>query len=210
VRQQRTGPITVAFCAWLLLVIGGSVAMISYATDPSDAGGSPPSWPADSAIERADGTFTALIFVHPHCPCTRASIAEFRRLLGAAATLPAIRVVMTVPPGVPDGWERDHLWRSLPRTLGVEPIVDRHGIETVRFGAATSGHVALYCAKGTLRFSGGITPARGHEGYSLGRRAMLEILDGAATDHDRTPVFGCPLLSSEGHACCLDAGVATK
>ncbi len=70
------------------------------------------------------------------------------------------------------------------------------GDEARRFGAATSGHVMLYDAAGRLHFSGGITPARGHEGDSLGRDAVIDLIEAYRSAGRRcSPVFGCPLAT---------------
>jgi len=72
--------------------------------------------------------------------------------------------------------------------------------------------VLLYDAAGALRFSGGITAARGHEGDSMGAAAILSLLSAASpavtaalapearqTALRAAPVFGCPL---EEHDAC--------
>jgi hypothetical protein len=46
-----------------------------------------------------------------------------------------------------------------------------------------------------LLFSGGITPARGHEGDSAGSDAIVELVKGRIPSNViREPVFGCTLL----------------
>jgi hypothetical protein len=73
-------------------------------------------------------------------------------------------------------------------------VHDHDGVEARRFGAATSGQVILYDARGTLLFSGGITPARGHSGDSTGRDAILALLIDGSSEASETPVFGCSLF----------------
>jgi hypothetical protein len=58
--------------------------------------------------------------------------------------------------------------------------------------------VILYDAAGRLRFSGGITAARGHAGDNLGRSAIVELLEGDSPTATATPVFGCSLLEAHG------------
>ena len=55
-----------------------------------------------------------------------------------------------------------------------------------RFGLVSSGHALLYDENGRLLFSGGLTNARGHAGNSVGRNAIVAILNDTApeTDHD--------------------------
>ena len=70
-------------------------------------------------------------------------------------------------------------------------IRDEGGAEALRFRAAASGLVLLYDGQGRLRFAGGITSSRGHEGDSFGRRRILAVLAGASADREDAPVFGC-------------------
>jgi hypothetical protein len=99
--------------------------------------------------------------VHPHCPCTRASLAELSSILNAQPRRASAYVLFVRPPGVGPGWERTDLWRQAAAIRGVRPIHDDWGGEAARFGAATSGQTMLYDREGVLRFSGGITAARG-------------------------------------------------
>ena len=67
------------------------------------------------------------------------------------------------------------------------------GVESGRFGAATSGQVLLYDPKGQLMFAGGLTPDRGHLGDSPGRQRILSLVKTGAADAKESLVFGCPL-----------------
>ena len=78
---------------------------------------------------------------------------------------------------------------------GVEIRVDQGGAEARRFGVATSGHVCLFSAEGELKFSGGITPSRGHEGDNRGIAALKALLVGGQADATNR-VYGCPLFST--------------
>ena len=73
----------------------------------------------------------------------------------------------------------------------------RGGTIAASFGAFTSGQVLLYDARrGALRFAGGITGARGHEGANAGRDALQSVLDEGAAKA-RAPVFGCSLFGDK-------------
>jgi len=74
----------------------------------------------------------------------------------------------------------------------VHVLRDEDGAEAARFGAATSGTVALY-RDGKLLFNGGITPARGHEGDSFGKERLVSLLTTGKADRNDAPVFGCSL-----------------
>jgi hypothetical protein len=76
---------------------------------------------------------------------------------------------------------------------GAKVIVDENEEITRKFGAETSGFVMLYDAEGKLRFHGGITSSRGHEGDSAGKNAIYKIVMERPNDLDSSPVYGCPL-----------------
>jgi hypothetical protein len=120
------------------------------------------------------------MFIHPDCPCTRASLAELGQIDPWGAR------ILVVADGLGDMWDEG-------ARLGFTLVLDPAGLEATRFGARTSGHVVAYDAHGTLRYSGGITGSRGHVGDNVGRRTLQAILAGNG-DHDvHHPVFGCGL-----------------
>ena len=73
---------------------------------------------------------------------------------------------------------------------------DFDSAEAKRFSATTSGHAMLFDRGGRLRFSGGITDARGHEGDNDGRDAVVSIINGGDRMPAATPVFGCSLYDN--------------
>jgi hypothetical protein len=152
------------------------------------------SFPKNSAVRLVSDKLTLVLFAHPHCPCTRASLHELDGLLAETQNRVSVSVVFTIPDGVPADWERGDLWNSAASIPGLSVIRDQRGREAHRFHVEGSGHVLLYAPSGKLLFSGGITASRGHEGDNLGRSAIVSfILDGhSAVSH--TPVFGCSLL----------------
>ena len=75
-------------------------------------------------------------------------------------------------------------------------VVDPDGNLAARMNATTSGLCILYSADGELLFHGGITTGRGHEGESLGRVAIRDILRGRGSCRQRLPAFGCELVGN--------------
>ena len=131
--------------------------------------------------------------VHPHCPCTRASIEMLARIMTRCRGLVTAHVAFCKPAGFPRDWEQTDLWRSAAAIPDIEVFCDEEGLEGRRFGAATSGHVLLFSPGGELLFSGGITVSRGHEGDNAGRDAVIAFLTVGKADRAQCPVFGCPL-----------------
>ena len=87
------------------------------------------------------------------------------------------KVLFVEPPGKPGTWSDGELWQIASEIPGVDRVPDPGGAIAARFHLATSGHTVLYDAAGELRFSGGITAARGHEGDNAGRAAVLAQIE---------------------------------
>jgi hypothetical protein len=146
---------------------------------------------------------TVVMLLHPHCPCSRASIEELSKLMTHCAGKLSAKVIAIRPAGVTQGWEQTDLARSAAAIPGVEVVADDQGREAQRFGGATSGQTLLFAADGRLLFAGGITESRGHIGDNAGRSAIEAIVLAESNDISttretnpgQTPVFGCPLFS---------------
>jgi hypothetical protein len=138
-----------------------------------------------------------VILMHPHCPCSRATVDELSKLMTHCQGKLTATVVMIQPTGTPAGWERTDLWSSAAAIPGVTLMSDPDGVETHRFGALTSGQALLYSPDGQLLFSGGITESRGHSGDNDGRSLIESLVLHEMAQPDAqvptTPVYGCPL-----------------
>src|SRR5207302_1046515 len=66
---------------WLLSAGAGLAGLLNYANSPGAAATPPSHWPEDSRIERSPSRPTLVTFVHPHCPCSRASLEELDRVM---------------------------------------------------------------------------------------------------------------------------------
>jgi hypothetical protein len=135
-----------------------------------------------------------VLFLHPRCPCSRATVSELERLAAECPNKFALRIVFVRPPSTPSGWEQTDLYRtagSIPQSV---VSIDENAVEARRFGAATSGQTLLYAVDGRLLFRGGITPSRGHEGDNSGRSALASLITTGHSTTTQTAVFGCSLL----------------
>lgn len=205
----RLGRALLLVC-WGLAVVGGFVVLMGYQNAPGRAAEAPTEWPAASTLAPASEHGTLLVFAHPRCPCTRATMGELERLLRHAQDAVTTYVVFVQPEAYSRAWVHDDLWARANGMEGVTPVIDPEGVETARFGAFTSGQVLYYDATGQLRFAGGITGSRGHEGNNKGRQAVLQWIEHGRADRASTFVFGCALqpapmnawkhLRFEGHA----------
>jgi hypothetical protein len=171
--------------------------MVRYSEAPGIATHVPKLWPADSILARDARRPTLIMFLHPRCPCSRASVGELERLLARVDGRLDVSVAFVEPPHAGAGWEETDLIRRVRSLQGVRFYMDKDGTEARLFGAETSGQTLLYEPSGKLRFQGGITPGRGHAGDNPGRSALEDlVLRGRANSND-TPVFGCALFETQ-------------
>jgi len=184
--------------AWLLAVVAGFLALWMYKLKPGpEAETAPRSWPLQSGIRRSAGRATLVLFAHPRCACTRATLSELARLMARFHDRLDAHVLFSATGSEEPELARTDLWSSAGRIPGVSVAADPSGVEARRFGAETSGAAVLYDAAGTLAFQGGITSARGHEGDSFGQQRIAAVLTGGTPDRTDAPVFGCG-LNDEG------------
>jgi len=183
---------------WLGMVGIGLSWMWKYEATPGVVTAAQMQWPDDSQIERNPDCPTLVVFAHPHCPCTRATIGELAMVVDHCPERVAVRVLFFKPPGFSAGWEKTDLWSSAGAIPGVKVVCDVNGTEAKRFRATTSGHSLLYHQDGQLLFSGGITGSRGHSGDNAGRSAIESfVMNGQSNQQQQTFVFGCALLEKE-------------
>ena len=179
---------------WLVGATAGAWALLHYENASTPAGDAPLLWPSKSRIHLAAGNSTLLMFMHPHCPCSRASVGELNRLLVQCKETVATHVLFVQPDGEPNDWAQTTLRKSVEAIPGVDVQLDRRGEEASRFGAESSGYVVLYDRQGHLLFSGGITAGRGHAGDNAGENAIIALANGHNISLKHTDVFGCSLL----------------
>jgi len=192
---------------WLAALGLGFSILLKYKSTPgAGAGQAPGHWPGRSRLRPAGDRATLLVFAHPHCPCTDATVSELARLMARFPDRMAGYVVFLQPADVGEDWTRTHLWQRAAAIPGVTAVRDDGGEETERFHAATSGQALLYDREGRLVFSGGITAARGHEGESFGTRRIASLLTTGTADRADSPVFGCSLHHEEGPTAPLERG----
>jgi hypothetical protein len=148
------------------------------------------------------------MFVHPHCPCTRASLGELERVLARYPNRLAAHIVFFKPAAAAGEWLDTVLWRKAAGVPGLVLHADEAGFEARLFRSEISGQVVLYNAEGGRAFYGGITISRGHSGDNPGRLALQSAVEGKGSRTPgalKNPVFGCPLFNPDdekGDAAC--------
>ncbi|MFT5731710.1 MAG: hypothetical protein ACJAZN_000338 [Planctomycetota bacterium] len=190
----------IALCTlWLVLSAFGFSYLWSFTSAEGDQGAPSVAWPSDSLIPRQSGLPMLVMLAHPRCPCTLASIRELDRLMAQCGERLRASVLFYKPDGAPEEWAMTESWEHAAAIPGVSVLSDENGEEAGRFGAVTSGQVAVYSGTGALLFRGGITAGRGHSGDNYGRSAIADLVRGVEGTRATTPVFGCSITGYARH-----------
>ena len=156
--------------------------------------------PADSEIPFSEDQPTLLVFLHPRCPCTHPSIAALERVLARQHRM-VVQPVFFLPGGKPASWARADFWDRVVAAGAHRPVIDVDGALARQFHVTTSGHALLFSVDGRVRYSGGITSGRVHEGDNMGLTKLTRVLDGVPVADPSFPVYGCSIVKKEkdGH-----------
>lgn len=174
--------------AWLAAVVGGLVAASVYGVTPGAESTAPLRFPEGSSIVARAGRHTVVLFVHPECACSRASLRALARLERETHGEIDTTVVLAGAPIERGAIDPAAVARLVPRA---RVVVGED--EARRFRVRTSGQVLAYDPGRALVFSGGITAGRGHDGPSLGGESLARIVNGEEPLARSTAVFGCSL-----------------
>ena len=174
----------------------GMRLLIRFDETPGVSGKTLSRWPDSTRVGRVRDHFQILIFAHPGCSCTAATIEELAILLARPSSHGEVRPAITIiaagaqasPASIP--W-----WESFRRIGRAELVWDKDGAEARRFGARVSGDVFLFNARGELVFRGGLTGSRGHIGDNYGLANLAAALESGRPAPQAQPVFGCALTA---------------
>ena len=181
--------------AWLTLVGFGFRELAREQLTPGAGAAIPAgSFPSGTSISLSSSAPTLVVFLHPYCPCSRATLHELQLVLAEAKTKVTTNFVFTVPAGLPGDWKKSGLWQSALQVAGTRVLEDGQGREAHAFGATTSGDCFLYSEQGRLLYHGGVTALRGHEGPNRGEEALREVIGNGRVATFNAPAFGCSLL----------------
>jgi hypothetical protein len=106
--------------------------LLDYANTPGGAGEAISNWPAESRILCDPQRANLVLAIHPHCPCSRATIDALADVMARCPNLATARVLFCKPAEFPEGWERTDLWQSAALIPDVTPICDEDGMEAKR------------------------------------------------------------------------------
>jgi len=173
---------------WFVTIIGGFGVLAKYQFT-SGAGATAPAAVAALAGAKPE----LIVFLHPQCPCSRASVTELSRITSKVGDRLKTTVYVYAPKEKPKDWVESGLFKQASAIPGVVVNQDPEGAAARRYGVRTSGQVLLYSSAGKLLFSGGITDSRGHEGDNDGEDAIVRFALYNQAPRPVTPVFGCSL-----------------
>ncbi len=198
--NNRTYVLVLACASWLSTAVSGSALLWRYKYAPGTDALAPLAWPVASAIPRTLDRPTLIVFAHPRCACTRATLGELAQLMAHSQGRVSAHVVFFQPEGSAPDWARGALWDAAAAIPSARIHADAGGRQARLFRAQTSGHTVLYDAGGQRVFDGGITVARGHFGDNAGLRALTALVQGRAAELWPSKIFGCPILTRQGGA----------
>ena len=176
--------VTSGYLAWGLVLHSFDIEQVSAQPAPSI-------WPAESRLVRSPGRYTAVMMLDPRCGCSRASLAELLKLDSQLEGDWQCVVVIAPNPVSSDSVMLDRVYCALQGIPGIEVVLDTDSHEARSFQASLSGELMLYAPEGQLKFRGGITPSRGHEGDSVGALAIRDWVDHGNAIRSECPIYGC-------------------
>lgn len=190
-----------ALLTWGLLIGVGLRIQEKYSTTPGAIETSLRSWPKTSHIPFVKNSLpTLLVFLHPKCPCSSATLRELGILMARTNGKANVYAVFAKPKSWTVEEVKGRLWKNANKIRGVKVFIDESSVEAKGFGALTSGHAALFNSNGDLVFTGGITAGRGHEGDNPGLSSIANFIHSGSTLLPQSKVFGCALYNREAKA----------
>jgi hypothetical protein len=200
---KRHALLLVALALWLPAVAYGIGVVWQYSTTPSHPASPPAQWPTDVPIQREKSRATLVMFAHPRCGCSKASLGELAIIMAHAREKLDAYVFFYTPRSEASTWAHTDLWDDAKAIPGVRAAEDRENTVAQGFGAFTSGQTVVYDSGGRLIFKGGITASRGHSGDSYGRDAIIALVQGQTLRQTgmpvSAPVFGCSWRNNNSH-----------
>jgi hypothetical protein len=100
-----SGKVILLSAFWLAAICAGSYVLLGYQNKAGESNAAPPGWPTQSKLPRPTNLPTLLLFSHPRCPCTRATVGELALVMARCSRRVSAVVIFTKPAGVDDNWE---------------------------------------------------------------------------------------------------------
>src|SRR5258708_2763285 len=88
-----------AVAVWILAVGYGTRTLLLYADTPGHPAPPPSGWPAGAPIRPDLNHATLLVFAHPQCPCSSATIGELALIMANSRDRARATVFLYIPQG---------------------------------------------------------------------------------------------------------------
>ena len=178
---------------WACATAMGMGFMMRWQASPNECVVAAERIPPIESIVREEGKSTMVMFLHPMCPCSQASLSELERLMARTPDFTINIVALSY-----GRWNDTPLLRRAKQINDLHIVPDPSGAIAKQFDARISGEVFFYDPNGKTTFHGGITSSRGHEGDNPGSAAIFALLhqQNRIQPPSGGPVYGCPLFAS--------------
>lgn len=183
------------FGVWLTLCIGCLLGLNWYKMQPGPVGKLLTFWPQNISIAHDRNLYNIVMFAHPQCGCTYASLVELDKLIQSHPKKFKSKIFFYRPTGSKPSWSDGESKTMAKKLENVSVFDDEGGQIARRFGAMTSGQVMVYSPKGHLYYAGGITESRGHVGSNAGSRSIANIVETNKPSSKAEHTFGCVLFN---------------
>ncbi len=91
---------------WIVAVLAGFAVVINFDLTPGEAGTAPPLRPAAIESVRATDRPLLMVFAHPRCPCTRATLVELNHIITLCPGAADVRVLFRTPENPSAEWTK--------------------------------------------------------------------------------------------------------
>lgn len=175
---------------WIPLVLGAYLAMVLYGATPTympvAAGGAVLPTGAFSQEQELH------VFLHPQCVCSRATLAQVRKIRERSSA-ESFKVVLhfLLPEQAAENFAQGNLLEEAKKFGQALVVVETTSPLAKRHNVLVSGQALFFDGAGNLRFNGGLTPERGCEGDSSGVDAVLALVRRRQPEIAAAPVYGC-------------------
>lgn len=158
---RRNSKLWLVLAAWLALLGAGFGKLFIYANTPGESS-RPASgrWPAETRLTRDPKTATLVVFAHPRCPCSVATVGELERLMPHIREKVKTIVAFYQPKERSRAWVEAGLWKkaeSIPDTEVVADEDEPKRTDSARKHRARFSFTRLkgrWCLKAESRLSG--------------------------------------------------------
>lgn len=196
--------LNIVFAGWISIILI-SIGMFAWYDNQAGKQTKPPlritSATRNTAQYLSAKSPRLLVFLHPLCPCSMATVQELHKLVSLSRKNQwplHVTVYFLDTPLWSKELETSRLWQNIQMIPDIQLMKDPDGKIAEKFHVETSGQVIFYDANSRLRFFGGITPSRGHEGSNLGSQTVVSVLTNQTKLHKNIfegPTFGCSLFN---------------